>query len=211
VSGGAGATSASALPVVDDAQLIAAICRAEPSAARAFYHRVRPIVDRTLTRLLGANDAEYEDAAQLAFVQLVQAIAKFRQDCPLDAWVSVLTARVVYRLIRERRRERQIFSGLPFDELAATAPRTSGKVISGQILERMRRHLEGMDERRAWTYLLHDVYGYELKEIATILNISVSAAQSRLVRGRGELHERVAADPDLSRYLDDFAKEEALS
>jgi RNA polymerase sigma-70 factor (ECF subfamily) len=63
-----------------------------------------------------------------------------------------------------------------------------------------------MDENRVWTFLLHDVYGYDLKETSQITGASLSAAQSRLVRGRREIHDRIRRDPSLARLLDDLAE-----
>jgi DNA-directed RNA polymerase specialized sigma24 family protein len=48
---------------------------------------------------------------------------------------------------------------------------------------------------------LHDVFGHSLTEVAAIVGASVTATQSKLVRGRRDLHQRIAADPDLAGAL----------
>ena len=58
-------------------------------------------------------------------------------------------------------------------------------------LARVRRHLLGMKPDQAQTVFLHDVLGHELAEIALMTQVSVAAAQSRLVRGRRELYRRL--------------------
>jgi len=45
------------------------------------------------------------------------------------------------------------------------------------------------------------VHGYDLKEVSQITGTSLSAAQSRLVRGRREIHERFRNDEALARFL----------
>jgi RNA polymerase sigma-70 factor (ECF subfamily) len=64
-------------------------------------------------------------------------------------------------------------------------------------LRRILFHLDRIEETKAWAYVLHDVCGYDLREVATITSSSVSAAQTRLVRGRRELEERLSNDPEL--------------
>ena len=65
-----------------------------------------------------------------------------------------------------------------------------------------------MNADRAWAFLLHDVCGYSLEEIGEICQISAAAAQCRLVRGRRELHDRIAADPTLAELLDGRGSDE---
>ena len=186
---------------VDDSTLLAGLKARDSSLSTAFYDRVRPIVDRTLTRLLGAHDRDYEDVAQRALFELVDTIDRFRGECPLDAWISIVSARVAYRSIRRRRVERRLFVDVQPEDVSGTARSHSSAVAARQAIERVRGELELMDPNRAWTFLLHDVYGYDLKEVGKITGASLSAAQSRLIRGRREIHERIRNDEALARFL----------
>ncbi|HEX2672579.1 MAG TPA: sigma factor-like helix-turn-helix DNA-binding protein [Polyangiaceae bacterium] len=55
---------------------------------------------------------------------------------------------------------------------------------------------------------MHDVYGYDLKEVGQITGVSLAAAQSRLVRGRREIHERIKRDEALARFLQQPTEDE---
>lgn len=188
-------------PELDDSTLLAGLKARDVSLSNAFYARARPIVDRTLMRLLGARDKDYEDTAQVALFELVSTIDRFRGDCPFDAWISIVTARSAFRVIRRRRLERRLFVDEEAQELPQTTRSHSGAVAARQALERVIAQLQGMNQDRVWTFLLHDVYGYDLKEVGQIVGASLAAAQSRLVRARREIHERVRRDPALARFL----------
>ena len=185
----------------DDSELLSGLKARDRTLSAAFYDRARPIIDRTLTRLLGASDRDYEDVAQRALFELVDTIDRFRGDCPLSAWISIVTARAAFRAIRRRRLERRLFADVELDD-QSTAMRSHGAAVAArQAIQRVRLQLEQMDQNRAWTFLLHDVYGYDLKEIGQIMGVSLAAAQSRLVRGRREVHERIRGDETLARFL----------
>jgi len=186
---------------LDDSTLLAGVQARDASISKAFYSRVRPIVDRTLGRLLGSRDSEYEDVAQRALFELVSTMDRFRGECPLNAWVSIVTGRVAYRTIRRRRTERRLFIDEQPPEVSIATRSHASAVAARQAIERVRAELERMNADRAWTFLLHDVYGYDLKEVGQITGVSLSAAQSRLVRGRREIHERISQDVALSRFL----------
>ena len=196
-------------PAFDDSELLASLRKGDPLAATALHDRVRPQVDRTIRRLLGPGDFDHEDVAQLAMIELVSTIDRYRGDCSLDSWTTTITAHVVYKHIRRRRTERRIFGALDADLLAETrSPTRIGReAMVRNVMLRVREHLDRIDEAKAWTFVLHDVCGYDLREIAKITGVSVAAAQTRLVRGRREVHERIASDPELANLMESMEGE----
>ncbi|MGZ3421727.1 MAG: RNA polymerase sigma factor [Polyangiales bacterium] len=189
-----------ALPAMDDVEILAAVRRGDAGAATAFHDRTRPLVDRTIVRLLGRGSQDHDDLAQMSMLAVVRSLDRFRGECSLDTWTSRVTAHTVYNEIRRRKIERRIFDHDA--ELEIASRRDPHDTASDRdVLKRIRKHLEAMDSAKAVTLVLHDVSGYDLREIAEITEVSVGAAQSRLVRGRRELHERILADPELAEHL----------
>lgn len=193
-------------PSRSDSALVRDVTSGQPHAAAAFHDRIRPIVDRTIGRLLGPRDPDFDDLIQLALIELVTSINGFRGDCPLDAWASVVSARVVYRHLRRRKLERKLFVLEGGDGFEGFERATMPQVGLRSLVKRIQAHLSSIESKKSWTYVLHDVHGYELSEIAKITGSSVAAAQSRLVRGRRELHEKLAHDPELAACLTEYQK-----
>lgn len=193
-------------PRVDDDELLAAVRRGDRGAAASFHDRVRPEVDRTLYRLLGRRDSDHEDMAQLAMIELIYTIDRYRGECSLDGWTSTLTAHVVYKHLRRRQTERRLFAGIATpDELLVASPERPGReAMARSAIARIVDHMKDLEGNRAWTFVLHDVLGYDLRETALITGVSVSAAQTRLVRGRRELHRRIEDDPELADVLEEM-------
>ncbi len=194
-------------PPSDDAGLLRALLAKERHAARELYLRARPGVSRTILRLLRSTD-EHDELVQLAMIELVLGIERFKGQCSLDSWISIVTAHVVFKHLRSRRRERLVFSALGDDDgpaYSVPAPAsTGGLVITRDLLRRLATLLRSVDDSKAEVFVLHDVHGYELKEVAEILGLTVANAQSRLVRGRKQLHELIREDPELKNALDEL-------
>jgi RNA polymerase sigma factor (sigma-70 family) len=202
VKGSAGAQKPPASET--DGDLLAAVRAGEGAAAATFHDRVRPVVERTLGRLLGPRDPDHEDLAQQALIDLVLSLERFRGECPLDAWASVIAARAVYKHIRRRRIERRLFVLNEHESFERPDRSASGTALLRNSIRRVEKHLAAMDKNRAWTYVLHDVHGFSLKEISDITKVSVAAVQSRLVRGRREMQQRITDDPELAGSMADL-------
>jgi RNA polymerase sigma-70 factor (ECF subfamily) len=187
----------------DDLALVAAVGRGDTRAIASFYDRVRPIIDRKLKRLLGIHDADFDDMVQNSLIELMRSLDHYRGEGSLDGWVGIVSARVVFREIRERKSERRIFVGVPVDGSTEILDAIDLEAASSarELLGRVRSHLDAIDPVKAWTYVLHDVLGHSLAEVSEITGATVSATQSRLFRGRRELEERIGADAELASRL----------
>jgi RNA polymerase sigma-70 factor, ECF subfamily len=192
----------------DDSELLAAIRRGDDSAALSLYRRARPQVERTIIHLIGARDPDFDDLVQTSMIALVHSLDRFRGECSLDTWTARITAHAVYKELRRRRTIGRLMANARAIEL--TGPQSASITRASALrnaIEKVQTHLNALDPVKAWTVLLHDVCGYDLREIAEITEASVTAAQSRLVRGRAELHARIEADPDLANALHTDAEE----
>jgi RNA polymerase sigma-70 factor (ECF subfamily) len=189
---------------LDDTQLLAAIRASDEEAASVLYDRLQPGIERTVRRLLGPGDDDREDCVQSAFVEIVRSVDSYRGESSLEHWAQRITAHVVYKHIRRRRLERATFDrGAHISD--RPAPMSSGRrILAHDLARRVFERIATITPDKAYAFLLHDVLGFDLRELAEITSVSVAAAQQRLVRGRREVQARLAEDAELAAVLEDL-------
>ena len=191
------ALGASQTPVSDE-RLIEAVESGDHRLAGELYDRLIGVVDHTLYRVFGRREPDHEDLVQAAFEQIVLTLSRqsFARACSLKTWASTITSHVGFNALRSRRRERAVLDRQieAEPESAASAADIERQAVARAELERMREHLVSMKSEHAHTVFLHDVLGHELAEIALMTDVSIAAAQSRLVRGRKELYRRMGIE-----------------
>lgn len=193
--------AAPARPAVSDDALVARIRSGDTQVASLLCDRLWPQVDRTIRRLLGRNDSDRDDIAQIAMIEIVNTIGRYRGECSLDRWAQSVTAHIIFKHIRRRNLERRLFSELLLDSPHASPVQLERSSASRELLALVAKHMDNLPEARAWAFVLHDVLGYDLNEVAEMTETSVAAAQSRLSRGRRELHAAIAKDTQLAELL----------
>lgn len=178
-----------------DEELIDAVQRGDHQVASVIYERLVGVVDHTLYRVFGRRETDHDDLVQAAFEQIVVTLSRrsYARACSLRTWASSIASHVGFNALRSRRRERKILDreAAVDVEPARAAVDVEGEASARAELERLRLQLSEMKSSHAEAVFLHDVLGHELAEIALMTEVSVSAAQSRLVRGRRELFRRL--------------------
>jgi RNA polymerase sigma-70 factor (ECF subfamily) len=176
--------------------------RGRREAVRDQLKNVQSTVDTVVRRLVGSTDPEYEDLVQSSLVNVLATFdgGKFRGDCPPRGWAAVIARNVAVDAIRARARERRVIAhdgDIIADERGHAEGLGPERLTDlHETLERVNRALRGLGPKKARVVYLHDVLGYQLEEVATMLGTSVAAAQSRLVRGRREIIETIGPESD---------------
>ncbi|HTQ07347.1 MAG TPA: RNA polymerase sigma factor [Polyangiaceae bacterium] len=186
-----------------DEQLVDAVQNGNSEMAGHVYDRLLGAVDHALYRVFGRREHDHDDLVQAAFEQIVLTLSRrsYARACSLQTWASTIATHVAFNALRARRRERRVFDrdannvGEPEPPASSDLERAAGARAD---LERVRWLLAQMKPERAETVFLHDVLGHDLAEIALMTRVSVAAAQSRLVRGRRELRERLTKEQLMS-------------
>jgi RNA polymerase sigma factor (sigma-70 family) len=170
------------------------------SDREALYWRLLPVVDAALRRVITRQDHEYEDLLQSALEAVLAALRKdsFRGDSSLSTWVTKIARNIAIDVLRTRSRERRVFAhGAETDGVVAgtrsPGPSPERLVEVREQLIRYHEVLRKLPSSKVQIVYLYDVVGLGLEEIAKSLSLSVAATQSRLVRGRKEVDDRIAA------------------
>jgi RNA polymerase sigma-70 factor, ECF subfamily len=182
---------------LDDDALIEAVVRRDVRRADELHDRLISVIESTLYRLMGKRESDHDDLVQATFEQVVVTLmrGRFSRGCSLTTWASAVAAHVAFNALRARRRARRVFDPVELGRVPdhVVLDDAERDIRARAQIREVQSHLSAMTPDRAMMVIMHDVLGHELVESAAIVGISVSAAQSRLVRGRRDLLRRLAA------------------
>jgi RNA polymerase sigma-70 factor (ECF subfamily) len=162
-------------------------------------------------RMVG-NTTEAEDLTQETFLLLLRKIHTFRGESAFSTWLHRLTVNLV--LMRLRKKSPPIVSIEatldPDDETVSPDPASmigAPDLLLEGSLDRinLERCIAQLPVGYRTIFVLHDIQGYEHKEIAGILGRSVGDSKSQLHKARTRLREQ------LHEHQRDRARDERLA
>jgi len=166
---------------------LAARCRAgDAGAFEELYRQHARRLFSLVVRMIGSVD-DAEDLLQEVFLQAHRKLSGFRGDSALGTWLYRLTMNHCLDHLRARQ-VRMNRATESLDEEGAEEPTAPAPVVHAVVsrldLERAIKMLP--DGARA-AFLLHDVEGFEHREIAQILGISEGTSKSQVHKARMKL------------------------
>jgi RNA polymerase sigma-70 factor, ECF subfamily len=170
-----------------DLELVAR-CRAGDAAAfEELYRRHAARLYNLAHRMLG-NAADAEDLLQETFLLAHRKLDGFKGESALSTWLYRLATNLCLDLLRSRAgKARQLTD--PLDERHGAEPAGAHDRRGELIVDRLnleRAILELPDGCRA-AFVLHDVEGFDHREVGRILGISDGTSKSQVHKARSRL------------------------
>ena len=157
------------------------VTETEPTHAR-LRRLLEPLHDRALAfaRCVSRSAADGDDLFQEALLRALGKLDSLREDSAFRPWLY----RVIISVHRNRYRTAFWRRMLPFVSAPATEPRPDDLLAAD---ERARAALAELPHEMREPIVLFEIEGWQVDEIAALLNVSASAIKSRLSRGRDRL------------------------
>jgi RNA polymerase sigma-70 factor (ECF subfamily) len=172
------------------------IRRAQEGDAEAFgllfeKHKARVYA---LCLRMTRNTAEAEDLTQDAFLHVFRKLAAFRADSALSTWLYRVTVNTV--LMHFRKKTLSVVSVEKTNSEGNPVPRefpmTDFRLTGCVDRMALNRALAELPNGYRKIFLLHEVAGYEHREIAKVLGCSVGNSKSQLHKARQRIRKLLA-------------------
>lgn len=186
-----------------DRDLLAALQRQDPAAPEVLVARY---ADRAYRLAVGItrNSADAEEAVSDALWSVVRKIETFRGDSAFGSWIYRIVANAAYQKIRRQKRrsdEIPLDDVLPvFDEDGRHVAQSydwsndvDDPAVQGRLRHELQASVDALPPHYHAVFVLHDVEGMALTDVASSLGITLPTAKTRAHRARLFLRKRLSA------------------
>ena len=181
----------------EDAALVQDLRRGSPQAFETLVELYQQRIYRFVYRLL-RDPGEAPDVTQDVFVKVFRKVGEFRGDCSLKTWIYRIALREASNrrrwFARHRRREVSVEALLESDgtDWLIDCRGTPFELMTNKELgAAIALALKELDEQLQAAVVLRDIEGLPYSEIADMLQISLGAVKSRILRGRETLKSKL--------------------
>lgn len=145
-----------------------------------------PFVWRALRRL-GVAPSDVDDALQEVFVVVHRKLGEYEGRSQLRTWLYGIAVRVAASQRRRSHVRHEVVTEQPLADDAASTSTPEGAVAERQALAMLDRALDELDDEKRAVFVLYEVEGLEMAEVAEALACPVQTAYWRLHAARKEV------------------------
>jgi len=195
-------------PDVPDNREAQAIEEAKQGSGDAFeylYQLHKRRIYSLCLRMTG-DPADAEDLTQEAFLQMFRKIGTFRGESAFSTWLHRLAVNLVLMRLRKKSLPTSSLDESPTQDPDDSRVREFGGpdlALTGAVDRlALEKAVQALPAGYRMIFYLHDVEGYEHKEIAGIVGCSVGNSKSQLHKARMKLRELLQMSPSTASEED---------
>ncbi len=160
----------------------------DPASFPALYEAQFSYVWKSLRRL-GVPERDAPDLAHEVFLMAFKQREDFDASRPLRPWLFGIALRVSANDRRRAHRTREIgdVGGEPADEAPSPEDRAVHRERQGTVL----KALEGLNADQRAVFVMHEIDGHSMPEIAEVLSAPLNTLYSRLRLARSSFSARI--------------------
>jgi RNA polymerase sigma-70 factor (ECF subfamily) len=186
-------------PAVDDEMsLVTAAQAGDLGAFEQLMRRYEPKIFRLAQQMTG-NEADAEDVLQETFLKAFSKLDQFQRNSRFYTWLVRIALNESFMRLRKRKNnvislDQEIDTGedtVPRD-VADWHPDPEQQYARSELQQILDRAINSLAFPYRVVFQLRDVDGLSTEETADVLQISVPAVKSRLLRARLQLREKLA-------------------
>ena len=182
-------------------ELMARIAKGDEHAFEILVNRHQASVLNLVYRFIG-DRTQAKDLAQEAFIRVWQAAKSYEPKAKFTTWVYRITANLCFNELKSARRKkwfsfnRSDEAGEPtFEEtLADSSPSAEDILLEKERARQISDALQSLPEHQRIALVLKRYDDLSYQEIAQIIDCSVSAVDSLLVRAKRTLQIKLSKD-----------------
>jgi RNA polymerase sigma-70 factor, ECF subfamily len=145
---------------------------------------------------MSRNRADAEDLLQDIFLLAHRKLATFKGESSLGTWLHRLAVNLCLDRIRSRQAKQQQVTGPLEDQHDAIGAQRNSS-LADRTLQRMdlERAISELPERYRAAFVLHDVEGFEHREVASMLGVAEGTSKSLVHKARLKLRGTLGGMP----------------
>jgi RNA polymerase sigma-70 factor, ECF subfamily len=183
---------------MNDLELIGRLSENDPQAFRILVEQYQDMVFRTSMGLLHDRE-EAEDISQEVFIEVFRSIGYFRGESKLSTWLYRITINKSLNELKKNQRQKawskfeDLIKGKKEDRRELSIPDSSNE-SAGEAKELriiLQQAIDELPENQRIAFVLAKFDELSYKEIAEIMNTTVSSVESLVHRAKSNLQKRL--------------------
>ncbi len=173
--------------MLDDKALLDACQKGVRSAQYQLYERYSGKLYALSLRYIKDKD-EAKDVLQNAFIKIFENLDKFRQDCPLEAWMKRIVVNTALRSIQNQKNHMDLEQA-EFGTNGVEYAENLG--LQDMNHEQLMGLIDALPDGCRTIFNLYAIEGYKHQEIAEMLQINEGTSKSQYARAKELLMKKI--------------------